>query len=365
MPDVKLVNLGSRGIIRQDAYDDLKAEAKTRHEQMMKNGALRSYTLKERIGAIVQDHVYSKKLYRGGHIRNDADAANVLARELQYRLAQAKNVLYTGKILELAFPVNTEGGTGMTSVSYDVLDKTGKMKLVAGSGKGLPEVGSKLREEKQDVGVYGCYSAWTQVDSERCLRAGANLNQRKSDAVAEAAAQTKNHIGWFGDPDGANIKGALSFDINMISIVGNWSAASADDIADDLRKMKNATFVLTDGAFDNDSAVLNPDAYSYLNKRFPETGDTIGAYALGTLGFRQILSTSYFNSVTSPINSLLNDDFGCAYPRNSEVAEFFLPRDFTMFPYQQQGLDYISYTLMDTGGVLGFRPECFAGATGF
>lgn len=363
---MKVINLGTRGIIRQDAYDQLVKEKKALEEHMVKTGTVQSYTLKQRIGAIIQDHVYGKKLYRGsGLLRNDADAANVLARELQYRLAQTHQVLYTGKILELAFPVNTEGGPGLTTVSYDVLDKTGKMKLVAASGKGLPEVGAKLREEKQDVGTYGCYTAWTQIDSERCMRAGANLNQRKTDAVAEAAAQTKNHVGWFGDPDGGNIKGLMSNAVNMISITGNWAAATPDDIADDLRKMKNATFVLTDGAADNDSAVLSPDAYSFLNKRFPETGDTIGAYALGTLGFRQILSTSYFKSVTSPANSLVNDDFGVAYPRSADAAEFFLPRDFTQFPYQQHGLDYISYTVMDTGGTISYRPDWFAGATGF
>lgn len=346
-------------MIRNDQLDVLKKEkAKTLRRRQELYGKRDSFTAKEHIQAVL-DH--ADKM---GIARKDSNESNILARQLLYIMQQTHEVVYPGQILQDgALPINTEGGTGLRSVAYEVLSMTGQFQQYGPSSTDLPEVGASQREEEQKVGVYGAYVGWSQVDSERAARADVGLALRKFRAVREAAMQTKNQIAWTGDPQGGNVKGLFNSTLNPITITGAWAGATPDDILEDWRKVINGCWLETKWKR-SDTVIADTDSWQYFTSRLSNVDTTVGEFMMSKLGISAIYSTAYFDAVTSPENSLTADPVIVAYPRDPMVAEFSLPRDVTQFPAQNHGMQTIIQYLMDTAGTLAYRPECFAFATG-
>jgi hypothetical protein len=328
------------GMFRADAWADMQKAAEQKAAQ--RADALDGFTKEQRVRAVFDGLSRNTRL--------DATQTDFVARQLLHVMAQVKNVIYPGDILEQAFPINQEGGPGAAQIAYQMLDLTGEFKLVASTGTDLPEVGSNIQEYPKKVGVYGATFGWTQQELEQAGFARLNLSARKQMAVGLAAKKTKNNIAWTGDPNGADINGLFDATLNPVTIAGTWASATADAILADMLEIINEPKKDTED-FEADTVVMDTTSYSYMNKPRATTADTsIGRYILNNTSVKAILTTSYLNSVTSSTNSLTSNRVILAYPKSPMVLEFMLPRDVQQLPVQQHLLEYVVPVLFNTAG---------------
>lgn len=341
MADLPIVT-NKFGMFRQDAWAEFLEEKKQSLDATKEQRKLDSFTNEQRVRAVFDG------LSRNTNLRSDA--TDFVARQLLHVMTQVRNVIYPGDILEQAFPINREGGPGAAQIAYQMLDLTGEFKLLASTGTDLPEVGTNLSETPQKVGVYGAYFGWTQQELEQAGFGRINLSARKQMAVGLAAQKTKNTIAWNGDPNGASINGLFGSALNPVSIGGTWASATADAILADVLEIANEPKKDTED-FEADTLVMDTTSFSYMNKPRASTADTsIGRYVLNNTSIKQILTTSYLNSVTSATNSLTTNRVILAYPKNPMVLEFMLPRDVQQLPVQQMMLNYMVPVVFNTAG---------------
>lgn len=329
------------GMFRADHWDHLQKEKAKYLELTKEQRRLDSFSNEQRVAAFVESARRNTRL--------DATETDFVARQLLYVMTQVKNTIYPGDILEQAFPINREGGPGAAQMAYQMLDMTGQFKLLASTGTDLPEVGSSLQEYPKKVGVYGAYYGWTQQELEQAGFGRVNLSARKQMAVGLTAQKTKNAIAWTGDPNGASINGLFSETLNPVTIAGSWGS-DANVILTDLLEIINEPKKDTQD-FEADTLVMDTTSYSHMNRpRGTATDTSIGRYILNNTSIKQILVTSYLDSVTSAGNSLTSNRVILAYPKNPMVLEFVLPRDVQQMPVQQHLLNYVVPVLFNTAG---------------
>lgn len=355
MADLPIVT-NEFGMFRADHWQHLVNEEKQRKEMNKGGRRLDSFTNEQRVKAFLRAAAENTRL--------DATQTDFVARQLLHVMAQVKQVVYPGDILQQAVPINMEGGPGAAQIAYQQLDMTGQFKLIASLGTDLPEVGSNIQEYPKKVGVYGAYFGWTHQELEQAGFARVNLSARKQMAVGLTAQQTKNNIFWNGDPNGAGINGLFDETLNSVTIAGTWSSATGDAIlADALETINEVKKDTTE--FQADTLVLDSDSYQYMNKPRNTNSDTsVGRYILNNTSVKQILTTNYLDSVTSVPNSLSSSKVMLAYPKSPMVMEFMLPRDVTQLPIQNQLLNYIVPVLFNTAGTFVYIPTAVACATG-
>lgn len=339
------------GIFRADFFESLTQERDKWYEENKERLRADAFTNEQMTRQMVRHLLDNTKL--------DSTQTNFVARSLIYTLKNIKMRAHKEAydVMEMVFPVNREGGTGLDSINYQELDLSGEFKPLAGSGTDLNEVGSTLTETPSPVISYAAAMGWTQKDAERAVRANGggaggpvDLQGRKRLAVAKAASKKKQQIAWNGDPDGRNIKGYFDYELNPVTIGGTWASATPEAIRDDFKE------VIEEGKKDTgewDSKILVVDTLSktYATKALTYNGPSIANWLLNNTTCEAIIDTSYLDSVTSSVNSLSANRVITALPYTPEVIEFMLPRDVQYFPVQVKGFHYNVPVIFDTAGL--------------
>lgn len=296
-------------------------------------------------------------------IRLDSNETNFLNRQLLHVMSRVQEVKYPDLIATSVFPVNTEGGTGLESISYVQLDMAGEMKLIASGADDLPEAGSKITEYPRQVGNYGISYGWTHFDLEKATRARVPLSARKAMAARRASEQKVDEVSFFGDSTNSNIKGLFSESLSSTSgLTGTWSTASAADILDDCLFVIQNVITATKGIFEPDTLALPPEQYAQImtTPRSATTDTTIAEFILASTPIRRIVKSDRLRAMTSSTNSISSEDTMIAFPSNIEVMELVIPRPFQQLPVQQKGLQYMVPCLLDFAGMFLYHPKAVA-----
>ena len=347
------VVVNDRGIFRADYWEELQNDKKRYLEETKEQRKMDSFSNEQMTRRLERELAIDTKM--------DSTQTNMVARSLIYTLGQIKQIAHREKadILEQAFPVNREGGTGLDSINYEELDVSGEFKLLAGSGTDLEEVGSTLSETPHKVWTFAAAMGWTQKDLERAAAASRNghpvdLGARKRMAVMRAALKTKNKIAWNNDGTSSPAPGFFDYVLNPVTIGGTWASATADAILADCLELANEPEKDTED-FAGEIMILDTTSHTYMNKPRNNTDTSVAQYLLNNTTIRAILKTSYLDSVTSVGNSLSTARVGVVYPRSAEVLEFMLPRDVQFFPVQVKGLHYLVPVVMDMAGLFMYK----------
>jgi hypothetical protein len=339
------------GIFRADAWNYYQEQMKQNQDDLEKKRI--SYTTRERV-----DHAVE---YMVKNFKFDSNETQFLARALTHVMAKAREVKYPGdRFMEVAFPMNTEGGSGLSSLNYTVLDGTGEMKEIGSNATDLPELSASLSETPNPVAVLGGYYGYSQVDLEKAGRSNTPLSARKARMAMKAARQKKMDIAINGS---GNLPGMFSYSLTPTSLPnGGWnSGATNDEILEDC--LAPVEDVLNVGE-DEEASILfmNKPAYAKIAYRpRSATSDTsIAKLIMDNSAVDSIIWSSKLDSITSTTNSITAKPVVLAYPRNEDILEFTLPRDLQQFPVQQQMLQFVIPLLFDTAGLFVYEPKKIA-----
>lgn len=347
------VVVNERGIFRADYWEQLKQDRAKHLEDTKEQRKMDAFSNEQMTRRLIRELAIDTKM--------DSTQTNFVARSLIYTLSQLKMIAHRemADILEQAFPVNREGGTGIDTINYEELDVNGDFKLLAGSGTDLEEVGTTLTETPLKVWTRAAAMGWTQKDLERAALASRNgrpvdIGSRKRLAVMRAAIKTKNRIAWNADGANGPEPGFFDYTLNPVTITGSWGSATAEAILTDCLELINEPEKDTED-FVAEVMVLDTTSHTFMNKPRTNTDTSIAQYLLNNTTVRAILKTSYLDSVTSSGNSLSANRVGVVYPRTPEVLEFMLPRDVQFFPVQMKGVHYLVPVLMDCAGLFVYK----------
>jgi len=348
------VVVNDRGIFRADYLEDLKKEREIYLENTKEQRRADAFSNEQMTRRIERELSIDTKL--------DSTQTNFVSRSLIHTLAQLKVIAHREKadILEQAFVVNRAGGPGARSINYQEIDLSGEFRLLTGSGTDIQEVGSTLSETPHKVFVYAAGMGWTQEDLEAAAYSARNgssvidLGSAKRMATMRAATKLKNQVAWGDDTTAHAAPGLFGKALNPVTIGGSWGSATNDAKLADLIELVSEPEKDTED-FASEILAMDTTSHTFMAGPLTNAGISIAQYLVNNTSVRAILKSSYLDSVTSSVNSLISARVAVALPRTAEVCEFMLPRDVQFFPVQVKGVHYFVPVLMNLAGLFVYK----------
>jgi len=120
-------------------------------------------------------------------------------RQLEYIQAQSYDVLYPDLMGRDVFPLNTEGGEGINTITYRSYDKRGETAIIAGKATDLPRGDISGEEYSMTVKTLGSAFGYSRQELAASKVTGMPLEAKKADAVRRGYEEKVNQLIWFGD----------------------------------------------------------------------------------------------------------------------------------------------------------------------
>lgn len=284
-------------------------------------------------------------------------------RELEIIKAQSYDVIYPDLPARSLFPVNNEGGTGVTSITYQSFDMTGKAKIINGGAKDLPRADAGGREITNPVRELGIAYGWNVKEIAASARAGRSIDRQRSNAANRAIEEAVNDIAFNGNVE-HGLPGFLSnpdIPIGPATDIGGgvteWSSKTPVQIYEDCTALLKSIFINSKMAERPDTLLLPPTQWSILiETRMADGTDTTIAQFL-------VKNSPYLNSLDDiiPVNELAGAGTGgvdimVAYTRRPDKLQLEIPAEMQYLPAQEQGLEMVVPGWLSICGVVIYYP---------
>ncbi len=151
-----------------------------------------------KIDYVINDAV--ENLINQGIILSD-DEGVFFQRQLEYVQAQSYDVLYPDLMGRECFSLNSEGGEGITQITYRSYDKRGETAIIAGKATDLPRGDISGKEYTIPVRTLGNAFGYSRQEIASAKLTGLPLEARKAEATRRSYEEKVNQIIWFGDAD--------------------------------------------------------------------------------------------------------------------------------------------------------------------
>lgn len=299
------------------------------------------------------------------HSLMDAGETIFFQQALELVIAKAYDIKYPLiKFMDL-FPINTQGGPGVQTMTYRQYDMVGMAKIIANYADDLPRVDVMGKEFTAKVKSVGDSFGYSLNDMRAARQAGEPLEQRKANAAKEAMMRKLNQIAFTGEAS-YGIPGILTNpNVSVATITGGWASATADQILADLNLLANTPVVVSNGVEAPDTMIMTIQAYNIIkNKRLSTTADgtseTVLGYFLKNNGF--IKQVEWVNELKGAGSG--NTDVVVAYRRDPDAIEFRMPQAFEQLPPQERNLETIVNCHSRTAGMFIYYPLSVVKAQG-
>ena len=234
----------------------------------------------ERVEYVLNDAV--ENLVASGALLGD-DEGVFFQRQLEYIQAQSYDVLYPELMGRVVFPLNTEGGEGINTITYRSYDKRGETAIIAGKATDLPRGDISGREYSISVKTLGNAFGYSRQELAASKVTGLPLEARKAEATRKSYEEKVNQLIWFGDA--ANqIEGIFGGPIGSGAEPKPWESVSISAVADaagagakewgvdktgvevvaDLNNALNAMYIDTKKIFRPDTILISVEKLLYL-----------------------------------------------------------------------------------------------------
>jgi hypothetical protein len=296
-----------------------------------------------------------------GLMLSDAGAA-FFQRELELLKSETYDVVYADLPARNLFPVNNEGGFGVTSITYQSFDKTGKAKIINGGSKDLPRADVGGREHSNPVREIGISYAWTQKEIAASAFSNRSIDRQRSNAANRSVEELVNEIAFFGNAD-HNLPGFLSNSTIPSTTVVNpgsgteWVNKTPDEVYFDISDAFADVFEISKMKEKANTLLLPPAQWSYLasTRMAAGTDTTILKYLVD--------NCPYINSKDNviPVNELIGAGAGSTdrmvvYTRDPRKLQFEIPAELQYLPAQEQGLEMLVPGWLSICGVVVYYP---------
>ena len=291
-------------------------------------------------------------------------------RELELIKSQTFDVVYSDLPARDLFPVNNEGGFGITSITYQSFDKTGKAKIINGGSKDLPRADVGGREITNNVREIGISYAWTAKEVAASARTGRPIDRQRAEAANRSVEELVNDIAFFGEST-HGMPGFLSNPNIPTSTVVNpgsgteWANKTPDQIHFDITDLLTDVFENSKMREQADTLLLPRDKYSLIasTRMASGTDTTILQYL--------VRNNPYIASEANviPVNELTGAGTGgadimVAYTRRPDKLQLEIPAELQFLPAQEQGLEMVVPAWLSMCGVVLYYPLSAAIAEG-
>lgn len=152
----------------------------------------------EQVDFVISDAV--EALIASGKIIGD-DTGVFFQRQLEYIQAQSYDVLYPDLMGRNVFPLNTEGGEGINSITYRSYDKRGETAIIAGKATDLPRGDISGKEYSITVKSLGNAFGYSRQELAAAKLTGMPLEARKAEATRRSYEEKVNQLIWFGSAE--------------------------------------------------------------------------------------------------------------------------------------------------------------------
>lgn len=303
-------------------------------------------------------------------LRLDDLGAAFFSRELELLKSQTFDVVYADLPARDLFPVNNEGGFGVTSITYQSFDKTGQAKIINGGSKDLPRADVGGVEITNPVREIGISYAWTAKEVAAAARTGRPIDRQRAEAANRSVEELVNHIAFFGDSD-HGMPGFLSNpNIPTSTVVDpgsgtEWVNKTPDEIYFDISDLLTDIFENSKMREQADTLLLPRDKWSYIasTRMASGTDTTILQYL--------VRNSPYLKSEADviPVNELTGAGTGgvdimVAYTRRPDKLQLEIPAELQFLPAQEQGLEMVVPAWLSMCGTVIYYPLSAAIAEG-
>lgn len=294
----------------------------------------------------------------------DAVESVHFTRSLEYVKAQAYETKYPQFRARALIPVATGIDPDVKSITYRRWDQVGVAKIIAGYSDDLPRADVNATEDTSTVRDLGDSYGYNVTEIRQSRRDGTQLDVKKANAARRAIEQLQESIAFSGDTT-YNLLGLINQPNAQVYTVPNGASASAtwalktsDEILADLFGIGDQVVTTTKGAEKPDTLLLPQQQYSLISrKRIDDTvSETILAYFLRTSS--HIRSIEVWDALDGAGSG--GTDRMVAYPRDPNVLELVIPREFEQLPGQARNLEIVVPCLARAGGVIAYLPLAIA-----
>lgn len=147
-------------------------------------------------------------------------------RQLEHIQAKSYDVLYPDLAARQVFPLNTEGGEGINTITYRSYDKRGETAIIAGKATDLPRADISGKEYSILVKSLGNAFGYSRQELAAARLTGLPLEQQKASAARRSYEEKVNQLTWFGNAEN-KINGLFGGPVD-----GPWATVSVTQVAD-------------------------------------------------------------------------------------------------------------------------------------
>lgn len=293
----------------------------------------------------------------------DADGSVFFQRQLELIKSRSYDVQYPELPARTLFPVNNEGGFGITSITYRTYDQRATAKIINGYANDLPRADIGGKETTIPVKELGIAYAYTVKEIASSQITGVGLDQRRANAARRGVEEAINKIAFYGDAE-SGLPGFFSnAAIPVVTVVNGaggqpeWVNKTADEILFDMNDLFADIFENTKMVERGNTLMLPPAQWSLINStpRSANSDTTILNYFVG--------NSPYVMSVADviPVNELVGAgtagvDIMVAYNRNPDKLQLEIPGELQFLAPQEKGLEIEIPGWSSIGGVNIYYP---------
>lgn len=311
------------------------------------------------------DHAIHQALQTGVM---DADAGFFFQRQLELIKSRSYDVKYAELKARSVFPVNNEGGAGISHITYRTYDQVGAAQIINAYANDLPRADVSSKETSFPVRSVGTSFGYNIDEIAASEMTGAGLDQRRANAAGRSVEQVVNDIAFKGDAqsglgglfDNANIPTGNVVDPGSGT---QWVNKTPDQILFDINDLFTDIFEATKMVERGNTLLLPPRQWSYImsTPRSANSDTTIAQYVVTNSPYLSSLDDLVpLNECESTFNTSLSSDVMVAYDLNPERLELHVPLELEMLPVQQKNLEFVIPARARVGGLAIYYPMSLA-----
>lgn len=303
------------------------------------------------------------------HPHLDAGESAFFSRQLELIKSTVYEVQYGEYLARKLFPVSTEGGPGLETITYRMFDRVGMAKVISSYADDLPDADVLGLETITKVRELGDQFHFTWKEIQKAAYSNTNLRDRKAkaarlgmwaaeDQISFAGSATYGMYGILNHPNTT----AVSLPADGTGAAVTFASKTAAQILRDMNTVANTPSQVSKNV-EKPNVLLMPVAQYNLVASTP-----VGTYNDKTV-LRFFLDNNPYIKEVVPVPQLQaagagGTDVMVAYSRDPMKMELAIPSDFQMLAEQARGLKYVTPCVESFGGLIIYFPLSVAIAAG-
>ena len=197
----------------------------------------------------------------------DADGTLFAARQLEYIESRIYMTEYARFKAREVFPINSEASEGHTSITYNVMDYTGKAaRLNTHNATDIPLVGLAMKKVNNPIRHLAVAYGWGVIELKQAQIARLRLQEHNAFAARDVLRKETDSIAWFGDTE----LGLTGFLDNPLIPKGNapktFETSTPDEILEQLRGIFAEVLINTKEIEEADTLLMPTKQFDLLQQ---------------------------------------------------------------------------------------------------